>query len=113
MTWNAVDDPRSDERLLHRPEWTGTVRLGWPPTSRLRTWLDVQFMSDTLDQQFPVPRRTAVAGYALLGASSSWQLGERWALVGRIDNLTDRKHETLIGFPGAGLLGRIGLRYER
>ncbi len=111
LTWNAVDDQTSDERLLHRPEWTGALRLGWRPTSRLSTWLDAQLVSDQLDRQLTVPDRTTVAGYGLLGAAGSWRLTDRWEVAGRIDNLTARRYETLIGFPGAGVLGRIGLRY--
>ena len=111
VTWNTVDNLTTGARLLHRPEWTGSVRLDWRPTARVRTSLDVQFVSENLDLQIPVPDRSSVEGYALLGAAGSWRVAERWEIVGRVDNLAAQEYETLIGFPGPGPLGRIGVRF--
>jgi outer membrane cobalamin receptor len=37
---------------------------------------------------------------------------KRWELRLRVDNLLDREHETLIGFPGPERSLRAGLRWK-
>ena len=111
VTWNEVEDLTTSMPLLRRPRWLASGRLRWRPTSRLSVSFDARTVSETLDRQLPVPELERVAGYGLLGLAGSWRFAERWELRGRIDNLTDREYQVLIGFPGPGLSGRVGLRY--
>ncbi len=111
VTWNEVEDLTTSMTLLHRPRWLASGRLRWQPTSDLTLWFDARAVSETLDRQLPVPERERVAGYGVVGLAGSWRFADRWEVRGRIDNLSDRQYELLIGFPGPGLSARVGLRY--
>ena len=50
--------------------------------------------------QIPVQFRFVTAGYTVFGLSASAQISPRWQARARIDNLTDKTYESLIGFPG-------------
>jgi outer membrane receptor protein involved in Fe transport len=112
-TRQEVADLSTHARLLHQPRWVGGGAIDWQPATSWSVRLDVQAVARTLDHELPVPGRDLVAGYQLLGLASSWQLSDRWRLRGRIDNLTDRRYQVLIGFPGARRGLRLGLAYTR
>lgn len=106
-TWEEVEDERSGAPLRHRPRWAGGLRLTDEPAARWQLALDLRFASESFDEQIPVPERRSVSGYALLGGAVSWQAAPAWRLALRLDNLTDERYETLIGFPGAGRSARL------
>ncbi len=110
-TWQQVEDLTTHAHLRHRPKWVGGARLDWRPAPRLDLQLDFQGVTSSFDEQIPVPERDTVGGYGIAGLAGTWRLADRWQIRGRIDNLTDRDYETLIGFPGPGHSFRIGLRY--
>jgi iron complex outermembrane receptor protein/vitamin B12 transporter len=110
-TWQQVEDLATHAKLRHRPKWVGSLRLDWRPAPRLELALDSQAVSHSFDEQIPVPERDTVAGYGLLGLHGTWRLGGPWEVKGSVDNLTGKRYETLIGFPGAGRSLRLGLRY--
>jgi vitamin B12 transporter len=110
-TWQQVEDLTTQARLRHRPKWVGGLRIDWRPSDRLAFQLDTQAVARSFDEQIPVPDRDTVPGYALAGLGGTWRLRGPWEIQGRIDNLTDREYETLIGFPGPGRSVRVALRY--
>ena len=110
-TWQQVEDLTTHAHLRHRPKWVGGARLDWRPAPRLDVHLDFQGVTRSFDEQIPVPERDTVGGYGLAGLAGSWRLADRWRLRGRIDNLTGREYEALIGFPAPGRSFRLGLRY--
>jgi vitamin B12 transporter len=110
-TWQQVEDLTTQARLRHRPRWVGGLRIDWRPWDRLSLQLDTQATARSFDEQIPVPERDTVPGYALAGLAGTWHLRGPWEIRGRIDNVTDREYETLIGFPGPGRSVRVGLRY--
>ena len=112
-TWQEVDDLTAAAPLLHRPRWTGGLRVAWSPTAALRLELDARGEARSFDEELPVPERDAVAGYGVAGLSVSWHLAAGWRLDGRVDNLTDRRYEALIGFPAPGRSFRLGLAWAR
>ncbi|HEX4959670.1 MAG TPA: TonB-dependent receptor [Thermoanaerobaculia bacterium] len=110
-TWQQVEDLTTHAKLRHRPKWVGGLRMDWRPAPRLELELDSQAVSHSFDEQIPVPDRDTVAGYGLVGLTGSWRLNGSWEVKGRLDNLTGKRYETLIGFPGPGRSLRLGLRY--
>jgi iron complex outermembrane receptor protein/vitamin B12 transporter len=112
-TWQQVEDLTTHAKLRHRPKWVAGARATWRPAGRCgcELELDSQGVSHSFDEQIPVPERDTVAGYGLVGLAGRWRLAGPWELRGRIDNLTDKRYQTLIGFPGAGRSFRVGLRY--
>ena len=112
-TWQQVEDLVTHVKLRHRPKWVAGARATWRPASRCgcELELDSQGVSHSFDEQIPVPDRDTVAGYGLVGLAGRWRVKGPWELRGRIDNLADKRYQTLIGFPGAGRSFRVGLRY--
>ena len=106
-------DDLSGEPLLYEPRWLGGVRVTWQPGERLSLSLEARAVSHYLDRQLPVPERSTVDGYGLLGFAGSWRLGRGLVLRARLDNLADRSYETRIGFPGPGRSFWAGLGWER
>ncbi len=99
--------------LLHEPRWTGGGRVTWRPDDRLSLRLQARAVARSFDEQIPVPERDTVDGYGLVGLAGSWRVRNRWTLRARLDNLTDRSYETLIGFPGPGRSFWVGFGWDR
>lgn len=110
-TWQQVEDLTTHARLRHRPKRVAGARLRWRPVDRFDLQLDAQATARSFDEQIPVPERDSVAGYGLAGLSAVFRVTPDWQLRARADNLTDRRYETLIGFPGPGRSLRLGLRW--
>jgi len=112
LTVQDVEDAAEGEELLQEPAWFGGVRIEWRPRPQLSLLLDTRGVAESQDRQFPVPERTTVSGYGVVGLAGSWELDRQWTIHGRLENLTDEEYETQIGFPGAGRSLRLGLRYS-
>jgi outer membrane receptor protein involved in Fe transport len=112
VTRQDVDNLDSDDPIRHRPEWYGSARAVWRATSALAVEVDVTGVGERFDEQIPVPERTTVAGYALLGSTLSWRATPRWLVRARADNLLDREYETFIGSPGPGTSARLEVVFD-
>ncbi len=112
-TWIDAHDLSGTQPLLHRPRWSGGARWDWRPTARVGLRLDVRAVARSLDHEVPVPDRDSVPGYGLAGFSAWWRWRKGWTLRTRLDNLADRRYETLIGFPGPGRSFWLGLTWDR
>ena len=113
MTLQYVEDPGEGEELLQEPAWFGGVRIEWLPRPELSLLLDTRGVADSLDRQIPVPERSNIDSYGIVGLAGQWDFSRHWTIHGRLDNLTDKEYETQIGFPGTGRSLRLGLRYRR
>jgi vitamin B12 transporter len=109
LTGQDVRNPDSPDPLRQRPDWIGGARLAWRPIEKLRWGLDGQWVSESFDEQIPVPSRTTTAGYGLVGSAVSYRWSRSWAVHARVDNLLDKEYETFIGFPGPDRGFRVGL----
>jgi outer membrane cobalamin receptor len=49
----------------------------------------------------------------VLGLSAAFTIDSHWSVRARVENLTAKEYETLIGFPGEDRGLRVGLRYRR
>jgi vitamin B12 transporter len=103
----------SGSRLLQVPRWTGGGRITWRPVPRASLRAQLRGSSRYFDRQYPVPERDSVDGYGLLGAAASWRIDKGLVLRARADNLTDRRYQTLIGFPGPRRSFWAGIGWER
>jgi vitamin B12 transporter len=112
-TWLEARDLSGGGPLLFEPRWSGGGRLTWRPDDRLSLRLFTQARSPYLDHQLPVPERDTVAGYGILGFAGSWRVRKAWSLRARLDNLTDHRYDTLIGFPAPGRSVWVGLGWDR
>jgi vitamin B12 transporter len=111
-TLQDVEDVSSAAELLQEPSWFGGFRVEWRPRPELSLLFDARSVAESLDRQIPVPERTKVEGYGVIGLSGSWRFDSHWTIHGRCENLSDEDYETEIGFPGVGRSVRLGLRYS-
>jgi len=111
VTWQDVKDPNSEMALRHRPEWRAGGYLAWAPNTTWNLTVDLSSVSESADQQIPVIDRFTVSGHSLFGLTTSYRFLPDWRARLRVENLTDRDYETLIGFPGPDRGFRFGLRY--
>ena len=112
LTWQDAEDQTSEQPLLHRPEWTGALRLTWQPRPTLDLDFHWRWTSSRFDNQLPVPEIPSVDGYSVSSLGARWRLSPDLRLETRLDNLFDRDYQTQLGFPGPGRSGRIGLRWR-
>lgn len=112
LTWQDAEDRTSDQTLLHRPDWTGNLRVHWRPSSEIDLHLDWSWTGRRFDSQLPVPEIDTIASTSLNGFGARWRASARLSLEAQVDNLLDRRYQTLIGFPGAGRSLRLGLRWR-
>jgi outer membrane cobalamin receptor len=110
---DAQDLSDGSAPLLYEPRWLGGGSLTWRPSPAVSLRLDARAVSEYLDEQIPVPDRDTVPGYGVFGFAGSWRFLRGWSVRARIDNLTDRSYETLIGFPGPGRAAWMGLGWDR
>lgn len=110
-TWMEVEDLTSGQPLRHRPKWSGGLRLAYRPGPNWNFQLDAQSVSQAYDQQIPVTDRFTTAGYTIYGLTAVRHLFDTWQIRLRLDNLTDKTYETLIGYPGAPRSFRLSLRF--
>lgn len=103
----------SGDPLLREPDWLGGGSLTWQPAAGVSLRLDARAVSSYMDRQIPVPDRTDVPGYGVLGVAGSWRLPRGWSLRARLENVVDRTYESLIGFPGPPRSFWVGVGWNR
>lgn len=106
------------ERLLRRPDFTGTVRLDANPVPALRVGVQLQHVGERADRDFNAFPAEAVTleAYQLLGASLEWSVlnpgrdrtGLAVTLAGR--NLADESYQDVFGFRAPGRILTVGAR---
>ena len=69
------------------------------PSPELSLRLDARAVSHYLDNQIPVPDQDTVPAYGLFGFAGSWRFHRGWSVRARVDNLADRRYETLHRLP--------------
>lgn len=53
-----------------------------------------------------------MGGYALVNLTGRYVIGKDWAIEGRVNNLFDRRYETVLGYGTLGLNAFVGVRYS-
>lgn len=108
-------DARSPEgaRLVRRPRHEATLGLDWQATDMTRVSLDMRRVQDNLDTRFfPDFSSQAVRlpDYTLFNLSATHRLNDRVSLHARINNLTDRRHQEVLGYAAQPRTVFVGLR---
>ncbi|RZM36279.1 MAG: TonB-dependent receptor, partial [Sphingomonas sp.] len=67
----------------------------------------VTMVGDSFDE---AGNTTRLDGYALAGVRAELPIGERFAVYGRVDNLTDSRYETIAGYGNYGRAAYGGVR---
>jgi len=101
--WTDAVDASTGERLLRVPEHAGSATLGWTG-ARLRAALTVRAEGDQDD--FGGVRE----GFVTAALNAGWDLNERVEVFARVENLSDQRHQQVLGYGEPGRSGYLGLR---
>lgn len=107
-TWQEAEDRDTGLALLRRPEHKTSASL-----DRLFArggWLGAEVVY--IGQRFDVGQES-LPGYTLLNLRAGYAINEQLSLEARVENLTDRDYEHLVGFNTHRRSGFVSIRWER
>lgn len=91
-----------------RGRFAGQVSASWMSRRDDSTFLtDANFGNSLL-----LPNRNLDPAVTVANLSGTWQLRRGWALLAAVDNVFNRSYQEVIGYPGPGITGRIGVRWS-
>lgn len=93
-----TEDMATGLELPRRADQTLTARLA-RRFGRVELGVDLLATSARKDSSFST---TMLPGYGLVDLSARWQVGERWTLRGRLENLLDEDYVTAGGYANPG-----------
>ncbi len=93
--------------LARRPKQTASVDADYRFAFGLSVGGTVTMVGDSFDD---AANTTRLDGYALAGVRAELPIGERFAVYGRVDNLTDSRYETIAGYGNYGRAAYGGVR---
>ncbi len=96
--------------LLRRPQHSINLALDWSATKVLSLGASIQGVGSSADVDFQTFVRTKLAGYLLASLRSAYSVNERIELFGRVENLFDKRYETVSGYGTYGRTVHLGLR---
>ena len=101
----------TNQELLRRPRHKGSATVFWTPMPGLTLSGTVIVLGPFVDgnRDFSIPRLKN-PGFTVVNLAVNYDLGERWSVFGRIDNLFDKRYENPTGFLGPGLAVYGGVR---
>ena len=110
-TYTQAIDAGSDQELLRRPKHKATLNVTWQPTNALSLEANVLTVSSWIDgnRDFSIPRLSA-PGYTVVSLAASFDIGRRFSVFGRLDNLLDRHYQNPVGFLQPSLGAFAGIR---
>jgi vitamin B12 transporter len=101
--------------LARRPRHTATVTLDWatpfvPSTGPLVIGLDLRVASRTFDYDDFALTTTVLAPYATVTLRAAVPVTEHIELFGRIENLGDKRYQTVANYNTSGRAAYVGIR---
>lgn len=93
--------------LARRPRQTASVDADYRFAFGLSVGGTVTMVGDSFDE---ASNTTRLDGYALAGVRAELPIGERFAVYGRVDNLTESRYETIAGYGNYGRAAYGGVR---
>lgn len=102
---------------IRRPRNTAGIDIGFRLSAKTHLNADVAYVGaryDTFYAPYPLPaQRRRLGAYYLVGFAGSYRLTPRVELIGRVDNLLDRRYEDVIGYATPGRAVYVGVRVDR
>jgi len=111
LTYLDTDIKDSDENLRGRPKWRGGVIVDWQFLPGWRWVTSALALDDFYESSVPTGD-VSLAGYTRVDTSVTWQATDALGIGLAIDNLLDKKYYEAVGFPAAGIRGRVGAKYS-
>jgi vitamin B12 transporter len=98
--------------LLRRPKHKLSLDANWRPRDAVQFSAGAVFTGRRTDIDAVSFTRIKTSSYAVARLGASYRLGQRWTLVGRIDNVLDKDYQTADGFQGLGRAALAGFRWR-
>lgn len=102
-------------QLLRRPKDVANAAVNVHPVAGLTATAALRHVSSSPENDFDVfpPARISLRPYTLVDLRIAWQRNEQWQVAGRIENLFDRRYETvhLYGAPGRAAYLSVNRRF--
>jgi outer membrane cobalamin receptor len=110
LSYTDIEVKDSTTTLRQRPDWRGGVNVHWTPLENVELRLDWLYVGESFDSSIPTGDMT-LDGYHRVDASVSWLPTDRLRFWLALDNAFDQDYQQAIGFPSAGVRGRLGVRF--
>ncbi len=110
LTYSDSDIRDSDAELRGWPNWRGGIIVDWTVNERWRLLSSFLILSEFFESSIPTGS-VLLDGYERVDVSATWQACGKLSMQFAIDNLLDSEYQEAVGFPAAGIRGRIGVRY--
>lgn len=103
-TYLDAKDEIADRRLYRRPKHTANLTAEYR-ASRWGAAVSLLAMGNRLETDYrPFPSVDVLnPGFATLSLAAQYQLTEALQLKGRLENLTDKQYEQILGYPSPGI----------
>ncbi len=90
--------------LIYRPKHTGSASLNIKPSEKLNVNVNAQYTGKRYRQ---TDNKSDMPDYTLVNLAASYQAADWFEIFGRIDNLTNKRYESIYqyGEPGIGFYG--------
>ena len=111
VTYADSDIRGSDATLRSRPKWRGGVSVDWRIDDQ---WLfAANFLALDNFREVSIPTGGIyLDGYQRLDVALSYDINDRFRVGFAIDNALDENYFEAVGFPAAGMHGRVNVTYQ-
>ncbi|HEY6219308.1 MAG TPA: TonB-dependent receptor [Gemmatimonadaceae bacterium] len=106
------------QRLLRRPDWSGSARVGYTGIDRLSVDAVATYVGSRDDRQFlnspPFVQAVALPAYTLFDLSAAYRLEAPGnpSIMARVANLSDVQYQSVAGYRSPGRTISAGLKLE-
>ncbi len=100
----------SDVKLRHRPKWKGSIAVSLKPNEGLNLNLFANIKGDFVDSSI-LTGNINMPGFTTVDFSAIQKIGDNLKLKLSVRNILNEDFEELIGFPGAGRIMKLSIRY--
>ena len=111
LTYLDTDVKGSDVILRGRPEWRGGAVVDWEIAPNWRWVTNALVLDEFYESSIPTGG-VWLDGHTRVDTSVTWQATASMSVSIAVDNLFDEDYQEAVGFPAAGIRGRIGARYR-
>ena len=112
LTRSDSDIRGADAELRGRPEWRGGAVVDWRLSDRWRLAGSYLVLDDFHESSIPTSS-VELSGYDRVDLALTFDAGEQLSIGFAVDNVFDADYQEAVGFPAAGIRGRVSISYRR
>lgn len=104
--WTEARNQDTGELIARRPIRATKLNVRWA-SDKISAAIESQYRSQT-----PSRSGDPIAAFVLMNVSATWETTSALSLTARVENLTDRKYETVPGYAAQGRYAQVTGRYR-